>query len=174
MLVEAVAERIMGFLSDIGIEVHATTLVGETFLPGIRLEKGRLLVDHTRLTYVGDLLHEAGHVAVVPPEVRADLSGDAAADGRFDMTSVEIAVIPWSFAAAVAIDLDPRVVFHAGGYRGRSEGLLRTFALGVYPGVHVLQAAGMCATGARAEALGVAPYPHMLRWRRDAPDGAGG
>lgn len=58
-------------------------------------------------------------------------------------------------------------MFHKGGYRGKSEGLLRTFALGVYPGANLLEEAGMTATGPRAEALGVPPFPHMLRWLRE-------
>jgi hypothetical protein len=83
------------------------------------------------------------------------------------MAELETAVFPWSYAAALHLGLDPAVVFHAGGYRGKAEGLLRTYGLGVYPGVHLLEAAGMTATGPRAEARGVPPYPHMLRWLRE-------
>ncbi|MCW2498759.1 MAG: hypothetical protein JWN87_435 [Frankiales bacterium] len=36
---------------------------------------------------------------------------------------MQTAVIPWSFATALAIGIDPAVVFHMGGYRGKSEGL---------------------------------------------------
>jgi hypothetical protein len=40
-----------------------------------------------------------------------------------NMNAMETAVIPWSFATALAIGIDPAVVFHMGGYRGKSEGL---------------------------------------------------
>ena len=158
-------ERIVAFLLSIGIEVTEAS-VPNSFLPGLLLERGGLLVDRDRLTWPGDLLHEGAHVAVAPPESRHLLGGALDVPG-LDMTELEHMAIPWSYAAALAIGIDPSDVFHSGGYRGRSEGLLRTFGFGVYPGANLLEAAGMTATGARAEALGVPPFPHMLRWMRE-------
>ncbi len=156
--------RITAFLREIGIGVTAADLApDDSFLPGIRLERGGLLVDESRLAYPGDLLHEAGHIAAAPPAVRGSLSGAIDLPG-VDMESLEVAAIAWSYAAALAIEVDPAQVFHAAGYRGHSPGLLATFAASAYPGAHLLVEAGMTATGGRAEALGVPPYPHMLRW----------
>jgi hypothetical protein len=95
------------------------------------------------------------------------MSGGAIDIPGLDSSNLEWAAIPWSYAAAVAIGIDPAVVFHAGGYRGHSPGLLGNFAAGVPIGVHLLEDAGMTATGPRAEALGVPPYPHMISWLRD-------
>ncbi|MEA2381501.1 MAG: hypothetical protein QOH72_1472 [Solirubrobacteraceae bacterium] len=160
------AARITAFLEEIGIAVTAAELAPDDgFLPGIRLERGGLLVDESQLTYPGDLLHEAGHVAAAPPAVRPALSGALDVPG-LDMGALEVAAIAWSYAAALAVGIDPAEVFHGGGYRGRSPGLLMTFGAGVYPGANLLEEAGMTATGPRAEALGVPPYPHMLRWLR--------
>jgi hypothetical protein len=138
----------------------------EGFLPGIRVERGVLMVDEARLEYPGDLLHEAGHIAMAPAALRPSLSGAIDVPG-LDMASLEVAAVAWSYAAAVALGIDPVEVFHGGGYRGKSAGLLTTFGVGVYPGAHLLEAAGLTATPARAEELGVEPYPHMLRWLRD-------
>lgn len=138
----------------------------EGFLPGIRLERGVLLVDDSQLAYPGDLLHEAGHVAMTPAALRPSLSGAVDVPG-LDMASLEVAAVAWSYAAAVALDIDPAEVFHGGGYRGKSAGLLATYGVGVYPGAHLLEEAGLTATGSRADALGVEPYPHMRRWLRD-------
>ena len=52
--------KIAEFLLDIGIEVVACTIKQETFLSGILVSEGRLLVDQSRLTHPLDLLHEAG------------------------------------------------------------------------------------------------------------------
>jgi hypothetical protein len=93
------------------------------------------------------------------------MTGDVAVPG-LDMDALEKAAIPWSYAAALAIGIDPALVFHDGGYRGKARGLLNTYGVGVYPGAHLLEQAGMTATGERARALGVSPYPHMLRWLR--------
>jgi hypothetical protein len=158
--------RLASFLEGIGIAVRPATLSSECFLPGIRVERGGLLVDEAALAWPGDLLHEAGHLAVAPSAVRPAMTDGVDVPG-VDMAELEHAAIPWSYAAALAAEVDPAVVFHAGGYRGQAEGLLRTFGFGVFPGAHLLEAAGLTATGPRAEALGVAPFPHMLRWLRD-------
>jgi hypothetical protein len=164
-LTDPTAARIAAFLDTIGVPVETAYLGEGTFLPGLALDHGKLLVDEPRLTYPGDLLHEGGHVAVAPAVARPLLTGSVDVPG-VDLDELEHAVVPWSYAAAVHLGIAPSVVFHPGGYRGRSEDILRTFAFGVYPGVPLLEAAGMTATGARAEARGVAPYPHMLRWLR--------
>jgi hypothetical protein len=163
---EPLTTAIAEFLRAIGIDIEARELSDGTFLPGVALDRGRLLVDESRLTYPGDLLHEGGHAAVAPAAARAQLTGSVEVPG-IDMGELEVAVVPWSYAAALAIGIPPAEVFHAGGYRGRSEGILATFAAGVYPGVHLLEASRMTATGPRAAALGVPPYPHMIRWLRD-------
>ena len=159
--------RIIDFLRAVGIDVESRDLAAEEcFLPGIRLDRGRVLYDEPALTWPGDLLHEAGHVAVAPPEVRELLSGAAEVPG-VDMGRLEHAAVAWSYAAAVEIGIDPALVFHEGGYRGRGPRILATFGAGVYPGANLLEEAGMTATGPRAEALGVAPYPRMISWLRE-------
>jgi hypothetical protein len=83
------------------------------------------------------------------------------------MREIEIQAIAWSYAAALELGLDPALVFHDGGYHGRSASLLMNFALGVYVGVDGLKASGMAAAPLDAERLGVPPYPHMIKWLRD-------
>jgi hypothetical protein len=129
----------------------------ESFLPGVRIERGVLEMDSARLAHPGDLLHEAGHIAMTPAALRVQLSGTIDVPG-LDMTQLEYAAVAWSYAAAVAAGVDPSEVFHADGYRGQSAGLLATFAAGVYPGAHLLMAAGMTTREA---------YPQMLHWLRD-------
>ena len=150
------AARIAAWLREIGIEVLPAELGDDCFLPGIAVDRGRLLVDEPRLTWPGDLLHEAAHIAVAPPEARPRMTGDVAVPG-LDMNRLEKAAVPWSYAAALAIGIDPGVVFHGGGYRGKSEGLLRTFGFGVYPGLNLLVDAGMTTADA---------YPRMHHWLR--------
>jgi hypothetical protein len=59
------------------------------------------------------------------------------------------------------------VLFHDGGYRGRSAGLITTYGYGVYPGAFGLAQAGMTLAGADASLAGVRPYPAMTRWLRE-------
>ena len=155
--------RIARWLEGIGIEVEPADLPPGEFLPGLMLDRGRLLVDESRLEHPGDLLHEAGHVAVAPGWARPQLTGAIDVTG-LDTAELEWAAIPWSYAAAVAAEVPPEEVFHADGYVGMSRGLLGTFLVGVPFAVTKLEERGMTATGPRAEALGVPPYPHMIRW----------
>lgn len=136
-------------------------LPAQTLLPGILVENGILVIDESRLTFPGDLLHEAGHLAVMTPEERASAHPDIGDDGGFEM-----AAIAWSYAAAIHIGLELGIVFHQGGYRGASTSIIENFADRRYFGVPVLEWLGMTADAKRAIELGVEPYPYMLRWLR--------
>jgi hypothetical protein len=153
---------IIAFLRDIGIPVSSETLTEPTFLPGILLRHGGIVVDVERLRFPGDLLHEAGHVAVSSPNRRTSIQGDAGPDPAEEMMA-----IAWSYAALVYLQLDPAVVFHVDGYRGGSNGLIENFTHGHYFGVPMLQWLGMTLDAAHANERNLAPYPQMLKWLRD-------
>lgn len=154
------------FLESIGLEIVPATIDTQTFLPGILIENGKLLVDEEKLTYPGDLLHEAGHLAVAPSDLRSSLSGEVVLPGVM-MEPIEVQAMAWSYAAIIHLGLDPRIVFHDSGYRGAAKGLLQNFTRGAYIGVNGLEDAGLTATGEKAIALGVPPYPHMVNWLKD-------
>jgi hypothetical protein len=141
-------DRIVGFLREIGLVVRVAEIEGPTVLPGIKVVEGGLVVDPARLKYPGDLLHEAGHLAVMPAARRAQANDDTGSDG-----GEEMAAIAWSYAAAVRLELDARVVFHEAGYRGGSDSMVENFAAGRYIGVPILVWLGMTER-----------YPEMLRW----------
>ncbi len=153
---------ILAFLEGIGIRV-ATGAVGEdTFLPGIAVVDGAIVYEPARLLHSGDLLHEAGHLAVMPPSRRR------AANGRIDATlGDEMMAIGWSYAAAVHANVDPAVVFHQDGYRGASLWFLDEFAHGRYVAVPTLQWAGLTLDPANAADVGCEPYPAMRAWLND-------
>lgn len=165
-LKDPIAQKIIDFIAEIGLEVSVNSLDTDTFLPGIRVDKGGLLIDETQLQYPGDLLHEAGHLALATSEIRAGLSGEVVLPGVL-MEAVESAAMAWSYAAILHLGLSPEIVFHAGGYGGRSEQLLLNFTLGIYIGANLLEEAGLTAFGARARDLGVEPFPYMIKWVRD-------
>lgn len=160
---DPLAITIITFLQEIGLSVRAATLTEPSFLPGIRLAAGGLLVDPPQLRFPGDLLHEAGHLAVVPPTRRAIIDGDAGSDA-----AEELMAIGWSYAALIQLQLAPSVVFHADGYRGGASNLIDNFSHGRYLGVPMLQWVGMTLDEQQARRAGVPPYPHMLRWLREA------
>ena len=152
-------ERLAAFVRGIGIDVRAAALPKKTFLPGLEISHGAILVDPAQLAHPGDLLHEAGHLAVAEP---AERNAPTLAPSPGD----ELTAIAWSYAALRQLDLDPAVVFHTDGYKGGAESIIENFTAGHYFGVPLLQAYGMSCEPRQAAAKGVPPYPHMLRWLR--------
>ena len=146
-------------MRGIGIDVHSGTLPDKTFLPGLDIQFGAIVVDEQRLAHPGDILHEAGHIAVSEPDARKG-AGLAPTDGE------EIATLAWSYAAVCHLRLDPAVVFHPEGYKGGSQSLIENFTAGHMIGVPLLQYFGLTVEPKFAAARGVEPYPHMLRWLR--------
>lgn len=147
---------IVAFLRGIGIEVDTAALPEDGFLPAIAVRDGRLLYDPERLQYPGDLLHEGGHIAVTDPALRRTVS-------EFDSNGGdEMAAIGWSYAAALAAGIDPRVVFHDQGYRGGGQAILENFAEERFLGVPMLQYYGL----ARRQGDEGEQYPAMIKWLR--------
>ena len=132
-----------------------------TFLPGIFIDSGVLKVDLARLKYPGDLLHEAGHLALMDPVRRAAATGEAGDDPGYEMGA-----IAWSYAAAVHLGIDPQVVFHADGYHGCSLAILEALTSGGCLGTPMLHWLDLALDERNARAQGLKPYPHMLRWLR--------
>src|SRR3954451_21718791 len=128
MVSDASTAAILDFLRRIGIDCELTELAeDDCFLPGIRLDGGRLLVDAERLLYPGDLLDEAGYLAVVRPDARRQMSGASTAVPGVDMKTAEVAAAWGSNPAALGAGPTPAEVFHDGRYRGCWKSLLSTF-----------------------------------------------
>jgi hypothetical protein len=156
-----VAETIVGFLREIGLTVRLAALeTEETFLPGVALEPGGLVVDPERLRYPGDLLHEAGHLAVLTTEERAVAGGNVGTD-----MGGEIGAQCWSYAAALHLGLAPEVVFHSDGYWRSAQSLIGIYRDG-NAGVPLLQWMGMTLEAKHAADGGEAAYPTMVKWLR--------
>lgn len=159
---EPLITKIAKFFAEIGIELREEKITHETFLPGIDVVNGALVMDRQLLLYPGDLLHEAGHLAVLTPEDRVNAGTTIDTGG-----GEEMAAIAWSYAAALYLEIDPAVVFHPEGYKGGSAALLDNFTNGHYVGVPLL--AWMKMTG--YENIGRAEqgifYPRMARWLRE-------
>lgn len=126
-LAPAHLEQALAFVARIGLEVRETRLWHTTFLPGLRIDGGQLLFDRRKLLYPGDVLHEAGHLAVTPAAERRYLGGNIT-EGHPEREGDEMAVLAWSYAACRACGLPPEVVFHSAGYKGQSDWLLTHFA----------------------------------------------
>ena len=161
-----VTTTIVDFLNSIGVPVVLRPIEDNTVLPGISIENEGLVVDKEKLLYPGDLLHEAGHIAVAPPLYRKTLNGAIDPEEDFKHAG-ELMALAWSYAAAVHLGIHPSVVFHPHGYHGQADQLVHNFMAGYNVGVPGLQWAQMTTTGVQAQELGVPPFPHMIRWVRE-------
>ena len=149
-------DHIMKFLKSISIDVEAGTLSGDTFLPGLEIEEGTLIVDLEKLKYPGDLLHEAGHIAVSEPELRP-LIGTENMTQQWPTDGEELAAILWSFAAAKHLEIPLDVVFHPNGYKHQSAWLIKQFESEIYIGLPFLEWMSLC---------DAKEFPKMKKWLR--------
>ena len=114
-----IIKEIISFIHHIGLACDEGSVPEVCFLPGITLRGGGIVFDPLRMTYPGDLLHEAGHLAVMPPLRRMATDHTAGNDPAEEMMA-----IAWSYAAALHIGIDPAIVFHEGGYRSGSKAIV--------------------------------------------------
>ncbi|HVW96146.1 MAG TPA: hypothetical protein VHA56_09280 [Mucilaginibacter sp.] len=164
----SVTDTIISFLDQIGIKYLFEQLGDKTFLPGLMLRDGTLVIDREKLLYPGDLLHEAGHLATMPPSVRATMSEPLPDTDLF--RGGELMTMAWSYAACLYLKLPPDVVFHPHGYKGQSRDLIYAFQNGNYLGLPMLQWTGMAYDARNAAINNAKPYPEMIRWLRLEPE----
>ncbi|HPV23636.1 MAG TPA: hypothetical protein PLJ65_05625 [Casimicrobium sp.] len=153
-----IVSQLIDFLRHIGLTVVEHSLSEATFLPGLAIEHGTLVVDRVALLYPGDVLHEAGHLAVIPAAERAFLHENVGADG-----GPELGAIAWSYAAAMHLGLAPSVLFHEAGYKGDAANLIENFAAGRYIGLPILVWRGLT-DAPHSGTVTVTTYPGMKRW----------
>jgi hypothetical protein len=141
---------ILEFLRQIGLTVIERAVPPGSVLPGISIDHGALVVDRAALLYPGDLLHEAGHLAVVPPAEREAFHHNVGDDG-----GMEMGAIAWSYAAAVHLGVPLDVLFHDHGYRGDGGWLREHFSTQASLGVPILTWRGL---------TDAASFPLMRQW----------
>jgi hypothetical protein len=150
-------DRMLDFLTSIGLPVRETSFEQPGFLPGLLIDKGELLLDRARLLYPGDVLHEAGHIAVTVAAERP-LLGANVTENHPEKEGEELAVLLWTYAACQHLGIPPVVVFHPDGYKGSSKWLIERFTTGQYMGLPLLVWMGMTTTEG---------FPAMTRWLRE-------
>lgn len=156
----------ISFLQSIGIPVHIMPLPDDCFLPGISIINGEIIVDMEKLKYPGDILHEAGHIAVVPQAERHLLNAESIA-AREQREAEEMMAIAWSYAACVHLGIDASFVFHDSGYKNGGSSIAESFRQGHYFGVPMLQWVGMTHERPDVSEPDRILYPAMHKWMRD-------
>lgn len=154
------------FLEQIGINVIEKELPETTFLPGLSIASDGIHLDYEKLKYPGDLLHEAGHLAVTTAAERKLIGTDNMAPD-WPTQGEEIAAMLWSFAAVKYLELPIDFVFHPDGYKNNSEWLISNFNSENYIGLPFLEWAGLTFGKESALREGKEAFPVMIKWLRD-------
>lgn len=157
-------DQIEAFLTSIGISIVDSQLDDACFLPGLRLHQTSILCDRSQLLSVGDILHEAGHIAVTAAEIRHLIGTDQMAND-WPTDGDEITAILWSFAAAKHLNIPLEVVFHTQGYKGEATWIVDQMNAENYLGLPLLEWFGMCYAPENTPENSL-PFPHMIQWLR--------
>ncbi|KAF2506848.1 hypothetical protein EYY60_20240 [Flavobacterium zhairuonense] len=158
-------KKALKFLNEIGIDVIEKQL-DSTFLPGLELGPDCIYIDYEKLLYPGDILHEAGHLAVATSAERK-LIGTNQISIDWPTQGDEIAAILWSYAALHHLQLPLEFVFHSNGYKDSSDWYISNFNSKNYIGLPLLEWMGLCVGNERAEKEHKTAFPAMQKWLRD-------
>lgn len=159
-------EKVLLFLNEIGIDIIEKELDDTTFLPGLTLGSNCIYIDFEKLLYPGDILHEAGHLAVTNASERK-LVGTDKMPKEWPTQGDEIGAILWSYAAICHLELPLEFVFHPNGYKNNSHWFISNFSTGNFIGLPLLEWQGLALTENRAEKEGKKAFPVMQKWLRD-------
>lgn len=157
-------QKCIDFIESIGIKVTEKQLNESTFLPGLVLGANTIYIDYNKLKYPGDILHEAGHIAVSTLEERESI-GTTKIPDSWPTPGDEIATILWSYAALKHLDLPAEFVFHPDGYKDQSDWFIDNFTNGNYIGLPLLQWYGMTGNNQQVSE-GLPAFPIMQHWIR--------
>ena len=163
-------EPILQFLEKVNIPYKLKSVNAKMFLPGILIKKGTIIIDKEKLKFPGDVLHEAGHIALAPADVRSKLNSPIDTQLDFDAATHEMMTLAWSYAAAIDSGTPFDVLFHPEGYKGQNDSISWGFQSGQYIGLPMLQWFGMTYDANNAAKNNVKPFPHMIQWLRPMVD----
>lgn len=171
--------RAADFLDSIGIACD-WAVSAKGFLDGVRIRQGRLVVAPTAA--VGDLLHEAGHLACLPGRWRpladdnidavvslmleaVDFSDPDRGEARAALQCGDAEATAWAWAVGEHLGLKPEEVVRDGDYGGTGDEVRSCLQARMYLGINGLASAGFCVVRPNLERLyGRPAYPKLAMW----------
>lgn len=173
------AERVMTFFNEIGLP--ASVRVGASgFTKHIEIVEGAIEADPS--APASSLLHEAGHLAIVPGQFRQLLSGDlgegmkkifAVMDemdldpddplSRAMLQAGDTEATAWAWAAGTYLALPEEVIVADEDYDGEGASIRLMLRMNSYFGINGLSNAGFCKTNPRLSTP-LPVYPELVRW----------
>jgi hypothetical protein len=173
-------ERLIAFLSEIGIDVIVGSDTNGGFLDTCKIEKGHLIASPN--TPISDILHEAGHLAILPEIYRTKVTGDSdevireihksifLAHGedhpfpRAIVNSSDQAATAWAWAAGRHLGIAPEKIIQDSDYDNSGHDMRIMLSTGMYAGIHSLAHAGFCQTKRNPYVNEGAVWPELNYW----------
>jgi dienelactone hydrolase len=173
----------VSFLREQGIECHSVHGTGG-FVPGVRIVSGALHYDPD-VACTANLLHEAGHVAILPSIYRAQANDDISKVARKMLAEVFEApdvdpdspqacaamqcsdpeATAWAYSAGRHLGIPDELVIRDTDYQSEGDQIRLALKAGAYAGINGLARAGFCVVTRTAAAVTGRPrYPTLSRW----------
>ena len=166
--------RVVDFLQSIGLEMVQRQSV-KGFVNHVRIVAGAIEFD-AKCSFA-DLLHECGHVAIVPAEFRGHLNDDVEesfqkifelyVDLELDdprkiafMQAGDAEATAWTWAAGKKLGLADKQIIRDRDYQGAGADQRLALSMRHHYGIQGLRRSGMCAHKFKFDKQ----YPEMLRW----------
>ena len=166
-------QTLMNFLRSNGLVVHEVEKLPEIgFIDEVLLKNGEIYI--TPEAKISSILHEAGHLAIIPTQFRHFASGDLRGlQQMFDALDNEPPDSPlmraaiqcgdteataWAYAVGVHLGIPEKLIIQDDEYSGTGNEIRAMVSIGHYLGVHGLQHAGMC---------NKRDWPRLIRWTQD-------
>lgn len=173
--------RLIKKLNEIGIKVIICNKIQCGFLSeNIVIKKGALHINSDAL--ISEILHEAGHLAILPLEYRKQASGDVSKVLRKMLSEVEswsdenkkylqcgdCEATAWGFAFGKHCGIPEKYIINAknsDAYEGDGAVILSMLKARCYFGINGLSRAGWCATNRMFSSYSGLPlYPELKFW----------
>ena len=167
-------DAVVDGLLRIGLQVRETDTVTDAFLPRVRIRNGGLEVAPG--ARISDVLHESGHLAVMPDRFRKYLDGDLrigierafaecssgeGVEARALLHADEQAATAWAFAFGASLGLPAERVIEDRDYQGDGASQRLALSVGRHAGIQALRGGGMCAMAYETDSL---QWPVLRRW----------
>lgn len=172
--------HVLAFLNSIGIDAEIGDGRGG-FVAGVLIEEGRLIVCPDARP--SNVLHEAGHLSIIPARFRplasgklakafeamaqgVDWSNPESEDAVAAMQCSDPEATAWAWAAGIHLGMPEELIIADDEYDGEGAGIRLGLRLNSYLGINGLSRAGWCVVrpGALEAIRGLPAYPKLCRW----------
>lgn len=172
--------RTLEWLNGIGLRCHIK-VKAHGFFPGVRIVNGGLHV--TESAHISDVLHEAGHLAILPGRLRhltgknvddgiakmmplIDFSDPESGEARAIVQAGDSEATAWAWAAGLHLRIQVETIIRGADYQGNGANERLRLSFCDHIGIHGLSAAGFCVVkrGPLEAIRGLPAYPKMAKW----------